>query len=362
MPVCRGGVADSPRFRIRRDMSTQLKLANELEDEVISTVARGFRITNGAARAPATEAAREPEGLMARPIVGITTYVTGAVGVWEQDSVLVPHSTSLRSSAPEAGRYSCRRATEGVEETLDALDGLILSGGADLDPALRRGAHPRPKAVSLNATPGSWPAARGARARPAGARDLPRGQVLNVVLGGDLVQHLPDVVGDERHGRSPGPSRSTRSGRSGSKLAGPGRRRRSSRTTTRGSGTPARSGVTARAEDGTVEGLEGLRIVLRWACSGTRRQARISACSRRSSPKPRGTAPRRAEPQRRSEPPSASTASSIVWKMRSSPSSRSRRAGPSGAPSRRTGPHLGEREVDARRAEVRTSCVRTSAA
>ena len=42
------------------------------------------------------------------------------------------------------------------------------------------------------------------------ARDLPvlaicRGsQVLNVAKGGDLVQHLPDVVGDEKHKHTPG--------------------------------------------------------------------------------------------------------------------------------------------------------------
>src|SRR5207247_1610189 len=29
-------------------------------------------------------------------------------------------------------------------------------------------------------------------------------QVLNVALGGDLVQHLPDVVGDEKHKHTPG--------------------------------------------------------------------------------------------------------------------------------------------------------------
>ena len=42
------------------------------------------------------------------------------------------------------------------------------------------------------------------------ARDMPvlavcRGsQVLNVALGGDLVQHLPEVVGDEKHNHTPG--------------------------------------------------------------------------------------------------------------------------------------------------------------
>jgi putative glutamine amidotransferase len=42
------------------------------------------------------------------------------------------------------------------------------------------------------------------------ARDMPvlavcRGsQVFNVALGGDLVQHLPEVVGDEKHKHTPG--------------------------------------------------------------------------------------------------------------------------------------------------------------
>ena len=93
-----------------------------------------------------------------------------------------------------------------VDETLDALDALILSGGNDVDPALY-GADPHPQ------TTGTVPERdRGEIALLEAAldRDMPvlavcRGsQVLNVASGGDLVQHLPDVVGHERHKHTPG--------------------------------------------------------------------------------------------------------------------------------------------------------------
>ena len=85
-------------------------------------------------------------------------------------------TTSAPSSGPAGGALLVPPSSDGVAETLDALDGLILSGGADLDPALygqephaetdagRRGARRRRARA----------AARRARARPAGARDLPR--------------------------------------------------------------------------------------------------------------------------------------------------------------------------------------------
>jgi gamma-glutamyl-gamma-aminobutyrate hydrolase PuuD len=90
---------------------------------------------------------------------------------------------------------------DGIEEVLDALDGLIFSGGNDMAPE-SYGAEPDP------ATNGTNPARdEGELALLAAAleRDLPvlaicRGvEVLNVVRGGDLVQHLPDVVGHEEH-------------------------------------------------------------------------------------------------------------------------------------------------------------------
>jgi gamma-glutamyl-gamma-aminobutyrate hydrolase PuuD len=93
-----------------------------------------------------------------------------------------------------------------VDETLAAVDGLIFSGGSDLDPELY-GQEPHAETVGVVA---ARDRAELVLLTAALARDLPvlaicRGsQVLNVALGGDLVQHLPDVVGDERHKHTPG--------------------------------------------------------------------------------------------------------------------------------------------------------------
>jgi gamma-glutamyl-gamma-aminobutyrate hydrolase PuuD len=141
---------------------------------------------------------------MARPLVGITTYVTrAAFGVWDLDAALVP-SDYVRAVERAGGRaLLIPPSDDGVEETLDALDGLILSGGSDLGPGQE--AHPETNGVVPERD-----SAELALLTAALVRDLPvlaicRGsQVLNVALGGDLVQHLPDSVGDETHKHSPG--------------------------------------------------------------------------------------------------------------------------------------------------------------
>jgi putative glutamine amidotransferase len=93
------------------------------------------------------------------------------------------------------------RAQDDPDEWLDLLDGLILAGGADVDPAAY-GADRHPATVHTNPERDAFEIAL---AQGAIARDLPflgicRGmQVLNVALGGDLIQHLPDEVGSELH-------------------------------------------------------------------------------------------------------------------------------------------------------------------
>jgi gamma-glutamyl-gamma-aminobutyrate hydrolase PuuD len=142
-----------------------------------------------------------------RPIVGITSYAEDARwGVWEAPAALIPLAYVRAVEAAGGRALVVPPCPDAVEETLDALDGLLLSGGADLDPA-SYGAEAHPE------TNGIRPERDGAELallEAALARDMPvlavcRGsQVLNVALGGDLVQHLPEVVGHEGHKHTPG--------------------------------------------------------------------------------------------------------------------------------------------------------------
>jgi putative glutamine amidotransferase len=137
-----------------------------------------------------------------RPVIGITSYVEDASwGAWTLPAALVPFGY-VRSVERAGGRpLLVPPALEGVEETLEALDGLVFSGGSDIDPGVYG-------AESHEQTNGVRPLrdrAELALLEAAIARDMPvlaicRGlEVLNVVRGGDLEQHLPDRVGHEAH-------------------------------------------------------------------------------------------------------------------------------------------------------------------
>jgi gamma-glutamyl-gamma-aminobutyrate hydrolase PuuD len=140
---------------------------------------------------------------VARPLIGITTYVEPASwGHWGQvEAALVPYDY-VRAVERAGGRAVLLPPDEdGVKEVLDALDGLVFSGGNDMEPE-EYGAESDPATVGTNPERD-----RGELAllQAALERDLPvlaicRGfQVLNVARGGDIVQHLPDVVGHEEH-------------------------------------------------------------------------------------------------------------------------------------------------------------------
>jgi putative glutamine amidotransferase len=142
-----------------------------------------------------------------RPLIGITSYVQRVQwGVWDTDAALVP-VVYTRAIEEAGGRpLVVPPAADGVAETLDALDGVVFSGGEDLDPD-QYGAEPHPETIGVSP---ERDRAELALLRAALERDMPvlavcRGsQVLNVALGGDLVQHLPEIVGDERHKHTPG--------------------------------------------------------------------------------------------------------------------------------------------------------------
>jgi putative glutamine amidotransferase len=141
-----------------------------------------------------------------RPVVGITTYVEPASwGVWHDlETALVPHAY-VEAVTRAGGRAVLLPPDDLDPDVLRVLDALVLSGGADLGPELY-GAEREP----LTDTRPGRDAAELPLARAALAADLPvlgvcRGmQVLTVAAGGSLHQHLPDVLGHEKHRPAPG--------------------------------------------------------------------------------------------------------------------------------------------------------------
>jgi gamma-glutamyl-gamma-aminobutyrate hydrolase PuuD len=142
-----------------------------------------------------------------RPVVGITTYLTPvAHGAWEEEAALVP-ADYVRAVEHAGGRpVLVPPSDDGVDETLDVLGALIFSGGADLDPATYgQVAHPETKGIVPARDRGELTLLQAALARDMPVLAVCRGsQVLNVARGGDLVQHLPEVVGDDKHKHTPG--------------------------------------------------------------------------------------------------------------------------------------------------------------
>lgn len=197
-----------------------------------------------------------------RPVIGITAYEEQARwGSLEIPAVLAP-LVYVEAVERAGGRpLLVPPSAEGAEETVGALDGLVLSGGSDVDPATY-GADPHPE--TRNVRP-DRDRAELALVRAALARDLPvlavcRGmQVFNVAHGGDLVQHLPDVVGHPNHRRVRGVfDDHDVTVRAGSRLAAVLGERAPVKS--HHHQAPGRLGAglveVAWAEDGTVEGIE----------------------------------------------------------------------------------------------------------
>lgn len=144
---------------------------------------------------------------MTTPLIGITTYVEPAQwGAWELQSALVP-LMYVEAIERAGGRAVLIPPSEvAVAETLDALDGIVLSGGNDLDPVVYgQDPHPATTNTRIERDRGELALLTAALERDLPVLAICRGsQVLNVARGGDLVQHLPDELGDERHKHTPG--------------------------------------------------------------------------------------------------------------------------------------------------------------
>jgi putative glutamine amidotransferase len=142
-----------------------------------------------------------------RPAVGIATTLTRAQwGDWDQTAALL--AFSYITAVQRAGALALMippdpRLAEAPNEVLDRIDGLILAGGADIDPSVY-GAERHP---ATNGTIPERDRIEIALTRAAVERDMPvlgicRGmQLINVALGGTLLQHVPDKVGHDHHRR-----------------------------------------------------------------------------------------------------------------------------------------------------------------
>jgi putative glutamine amidotransferase len=122
--------------------------------------------------------------------------------VWDESADLLP--TAYAQAIEVAGGLPVLLppvAPELADTALDGVHGLLLAGGADVAPE-RYGAPRDERTGPARTDRDEWELAL---VHGALTRDLPvlavcRGmQVLNVALGGDLIQHLPDEVGGDLH-------------------------------------------------------------------------------------------------------------------------------------------------------------------
>jgi putative glutamine amidotransferase len=140
-----------------------------------------------------------------KPVIGLTSYrQRGQTGVWDTEMAMLP--AFYLEGVTRAGGLAVilppqQVDSEDARNLLAGLDGLIITGGRDVE-AARYGHESHEKAE-----------------KPDHLRDLLedelisaaiqmklpflgicRGaQMLNVNRGGTLIQHLPDVVGDNRY-------------------------------------------------------------------------------------------------------------------------------------------------------------------
>lgn len=134
---------------------------------------------------------------MPAPLIGVSTSIT----VDEYPERAYVNSAYLRA-VEQAGGIPVLLAPQLSAAARDALwgrlDGLVLTGGGDIEPArFGEAAHPKTALVSADRDALELELADRALRDDVPTFAICRGlQVLNVALGGTLHQHLPDVVGD----------------------------------------------------------------------------------------------------------------------------------------------------------------------
>jgi putative glutamine amidotransferase len=143
---------------------------------------------------------------MKQPVIGLTSYLEPAKwGAWELPAALIPWNYVNKLQAAGASVVILPPDADN-HEAISRLDGLVMAGGADIEPARYGAPHQegtdKPRTERDASELGLYRAAREANLPVFGiCRGL---QIMAVAHGGSLHQHLPDVVGNTLHRDAPG--------------------------------------------------------------------------------------------------------------------------------------------------------------
>lgn len=138
-------------------------------------------------------------------MIGLTTYRQQTrSGVWDVHASFLPgvYIDGVTLAGGIAGLLPPQPVDAAIAaRVLDGIDGLVITGGKDVDPATY-GHQPHPATEEPARDRDAWEFAllEAALDRGMPVLGICRGaQVLNVARGGTLYQHLPDVIGHSGH-------------------------------------------------------------------------------------------------------------------------------------------------------------------
>ncbi|MGW6455788.1 gamma-glutamyl-gamma-aminobutyrate hydrolase family protein [Streptomyces sp. NPDC055078] len=137
---------------------------------------------------------------MSRPLIGVTTYLNQAAwGVWNMPAALLPaaYPALIQRAGGLAAMLPPDPDAASAEAFVARLDGVVIAGGADIEP-VRYGADPDPRTGPPARDRDTWELAliHAALATRTPLLGICRGmQLLNVALGGTLLQHLDAHTG-----------------------------------------------------------------------------------------------------------------------------------------------------------------------